>query len=374
MIRYKVKARLAQNLGTDDFQLEEFQEVFENIDNPIQARKEAFRYYSNIIDIVGEEEDDYDAIQKHISEKADIGYIEIGNFKVPSPMSKDNLGIGIYILIDEDFEGLLYGQENMIIGYFESFDYLSVAYHLESEYLLYKKQGWNTDNWIIDLKYFDYEYDEYDEGEKMKSEKGDIETPTLYTPFDFWAFHNPSMVEGNDEEEDEIEEPSLLERIIEKGETRTLEFKSTLRYCIKNKKPLDYIEHSILKTIAAFANCDGGTLLVGVDDDGEVLGLENDFGVYKDNPRDKFLKHFANMIGSGFTEPIDALLKYQYEQSGDKMIFLIVVQKSNKPRFLKAKGNKEAEKEFYIRRSATSQRLDIEDAVKYSIDKWYARD
>ena len=52
MIKYKVKARLARNIGTDDFKLEEFEQVFENNLQPIKARKEAFSFYQSVIDIL----------------------------------------------------------------------------------------------------------------------------------------------------------------------------------------------------------------------------------------------------------------------------------------------------------------------------------
>src|SRR5690554_3311717 len=99
------------------------------------------------------------------------------------------------------------------------------------------------------------------------------------------------MVEGEDEIDEIVsEENKLLEQIIEKGENRNLEFKSTFRYCLQKKSAQPYIEFEIIKTIAAFANTNGGTLIVGVDDNGQVLGLENDFNIYRDSPKDKFLK------------------------------------------------------------------------------------
>jgi len=332
MIKYKVKARLASKIGTDEFTLQEFERIFEDLNNPIQARKKAFHYYSSVIDITADGEDDYETILKHIDDNAKKTYMEIAGRQIPYPSTNDNLGIGIYILIAEDFECLLKEDESMIIGYNQQFDYLSVAYHLESEFALYKEKGWSTGDWEIDLKYFDYEYDE------DESEDGVVNTKSLYTPFNFWAYHNPSMVEGEEEEVEIIEDDRILKQIIEKGENRNLEFKSTFRYCLQKKTAQQYIEFEILKTIAAFANTDGGTLLIGVADDGEVLGLEKDFMIYKNNSKDKFLKHFANLIGTGFTEPIDAIITYGFEKTVKGEIFLVVVKKSKKPRFTNSKG------------------------------------
>ena len=60
---------------------------------------------------------------------------------------------------------------------------------------------------------------------------------------------------------------------------------------------MPYIEHSITKNVNAFLNSGGGTLLVGVDDDGIVLGLENDYKTFK-NGKDGFLLHFDDIINN----------------------------------------------------------------------------
>ena len=67
-----------------------------------------------------------------------------------------------------------------------------------------------------------------------------------------------------------------LQSLIDIGENDRFELKSTLRWNLKANKPGKEIENSWLKTIIAFLNTDGGILLVGVEDDGNVLGLEPD--------------------------------------------------------------------------------------------------
>ncbi|GAI03385.1 unnamed protein product, partial [marine sediment metagenome] len=53
------------------------------------------------------------------------------------------------------------------------------------------------------------------------------------------------------------------------------------------------------KTIAAVSNAEGGTLLIGVNDDGEIIGLERDFTSLKGN-RDEFELHLRNLINNHF--------------------------------------------------------------------------
>ena len=84
--------------------------------------------------------------------------------------------------------------------------------------------------------------------------------------------------------------------LITQGETKTLEFKSTLRWNLKEDRKDDKaVTHAVLKTIAAFLNTDGGDLLIGVSDNGSVVGIERD---QLEND-DKFMLHLAQVVRNG---------------------------------------------------------------------------
>src|SRR5690554_7727512 len=113
MIQYKVKARLARNLGTDDFELEEFEEVFIDQENPIEARKRAYRYYENILDILGADVYEESTILAKISMPLAnylkrIDELPI-NFELPKNYPK-KLGVGLYFFSNN--EDLLSKQED----------------------------------------------------------------------------------------------------------------------------------------------------------------------------------------------------------------------------------------------------------------------
>jgi len=55
------------------------------------------------------------------------------------------------------------------------------------------------------------------------------------------------------------------------------------------------VTHAVLKTIAAFLNTEGGDLLIGVADDGSIVGIERD-GIESD---DKFMRHLAQAVRNG---------------------------------------------------------------------------
>ena len=86
------------------------------------------------------------------------------------------------------------------------------------------------------------------------------------------------------------------EELIKQGESKTLEFKSTLRWNLReNRKDDKRVTHAALKTIAAFLNTEGGDLLLGVADDGAIVGIESDGLEYED----KFMLHLAQVVRNG---------------------------------------------------------------------------
>ncbi len=82
-----------------------------------------------------------------------------------------------------------------------------------------------------------------------------------------------------------------LHETIARGENKYCEFKSSLRLDIKKGIPEKYIEHTAFKNIAAFLNREGGTLIIGVDDDKNILGLEQ-------SDYTTFSKHTSRMNGA----------------------------------------------------------------------------
>ena len=60
-----------------------------------------------------------------------------------------------------------------------------------------------------------------------------------------------------------------IQRLISQGEHQQLDFKFEISDASK-----------IARTLAAFANTDGGTLLIGVKDNGVIRGIESDEEVY----------------------------------------------------------------------------------------------
>jgi len=91
--------------------------------------------------------------------------------------------------------------------------------------------------------------------------------------------------------------------LINRGEHQHMEFKSALRWDQHQQKVNPKLEDVIIKSIAAFSNGQGGTLLIGVRDNGEIAGLEGDFNSLKKNDSDYFEIHLRNLLKQHFGIP-----------------------------------------------------------------------
>ena len=150
---------------------------------------------------------------------------------------------------------------------------------------------------------------------------------------------------------------SDLLKMISAGENSALEFKSTLRTNLKTGKADKAIELSWLKSVAAFMNSEGGTLLVGINDESDIEGIEADGFENQDKCR-LHVKNLINQhIGAEFSRYIDCDLQFV----NGKTIVVITCEKATDPVFLKVGKNED----FFIRSGPSSIRLSMSKMVQY---------
>ena len=147
------------------------------------------------------------------------------------------------------------------------------------------------------------------------------------------------------------------ERMILAGENEKVEFKSTLRWNLSADKADKAIENSALKTIVAFLNTEGGTLLIGVKDDGNVLGIEKDQFLNDD----KYLLHFASLLNDRIGKHYIEHIEWGLREVKGKKILRVTCKPSPSPAFLKNNGE-----EFYVRNGPSSVQLSTSEVLEYS--------
>jgi hypothetical protein len=154
-----------------------------------------------------------------------------------------------------------------------------------------------------------------------------------------------------------VDEDQRLLNMLRAGESDTVEFKSTMRWNLSKDKPGKEVELSWLKTVVAFLNSEGGTLLIGVGDDGEVLGIEAD----RFPNEDKYLLHVNNLLSQHIGTEFSHCLRFGLRSVTDRRLLMIECQPSTDPVFLKI--NKE--EEFYVRSGPASRKLTPSKLLQY---------
>ena len=187
------------------------------------------------------------------------------------------------------------------------------------------------------------------------------------------AKHLNAFLEKITETEEIVASVSLAE-MIANGESDELEFKSTLRWDTKERCINKKLEDIILKAIAAFGNSHGGTLLIGVDDDGEVLGLENDYHSLGDIDRDKFELHLRNLLNQQFgTGTVTSKIQILFHEVEDKEVCQVDVAPVNEPLILKLKDkNGQLIEKFYARSGNSSQEIPLSELSAYMKERFHS--
>jgi len=164
--------------------------------------------------------------------------------------------------------------------------------------------------------------------------------------------------------EEEDEDTISISQLIQNGEAENIEFKSTLRVNLYTKEKDPKIEMACLKTMAAFLNSKGGVLIVGVNDDGEALGLDSD----KFENADKFYLHAMSLIRERMGSQNALYLHAQFEDYQGQKIFVVKCKPSLSPVYVRDQKNER----FFVRTGNSTTELngrELEDYINLRFRK-----
>lgn len=163
-----------------------------------------------------------------------------------------------------------------------------------------------------------------------------------------------------------LQEVNELRGIIKSGESRLVEFKSTLRINLHTKKPDAAMELAVVKTIAAFLNSDGGTLLIGVSDRGDTIGISAD----RFSSTDKFQLHFWNTIRDSVGVEFCEFIVSRCVELDSHTVFLVSCKPSTRPVFARWKSPGESQHQdlFFVRTGPQTEQLGTKQAIAYISD------
>jgi Schlafen, AlbA_2 len=149
--------------------------------------------------------------------------------------------------------------------------------------------------------------------------------------------------------------------LIRAGESSTLEFKSTMRTNLKSGKTGKEIELAWLKTVTAFMNSDGGILLIGIEDNGNILGIDADNFANKDKCR----LHFKNLINRHIGAESSRFIHLKNVPIQEKTILIVECERVRRPVFLLVGKNED----FFIRSGPSSMKLSMSQMIKYLAER-----
>jgi hypothetical protein len=155
--------------------------------------------------------------------------------------------------------------------------------------------------------------------------------------------------------------------IIQRGEGPLLEFKSTFRWDMEQSRTNRQLEGVVLKSLAGFLNSKhGGTLLIGVSDDGGIIGLENDYQTLKKQNQDGFEQVIMTAIAANLGADLCSLVTILFHLIDNKTICRLIVSPSARPVFLN-QGNTPR---LYVRTGGATRDLNIQEALEFAPIRW----
>lgn len=158
-----------------------------------------------------------------------------------------------------------------------------------------------------------------------------------------------------------------LASIIRQGEGPYLEFKSSLRWDMVETRINRTLEGVVLKTLVGFLNSPkGGTLLIGVADNGEILGLEKDYQTLKKPGQDGFEQAVMTVITTNIGADLCGFVHILFHVIDNKDVCRLITSPATRPVFLNQGGSPK----FFVRTGGATRDLNIQEALDYIRGRW----
>ncbi len=359
----RVKVLRLKSPGRVDFL--EYEDKFEQ-ENPLEARKEAFRVYQEYLEAwLAANQVAYSSEEQARADLRNKGMAPLVKFGTREVDFTDafGCGLGVFLVIDrpsadyivENHEGdecLIHGFGGM--GWAD--DPKSIMSALVHEYWYYMHYKYDTGDLKRVVSFYEYDI--------AQAEPGTI----LETLFNWSGFNKPYSAPFQENVFSRAEN-EILAQLMKSGECNQVEFKPSLLFNHKTGKGGISIKGIIAKTICAFLNTNGGILFIGISNKSEIQGLQYDYSLSAGkSPRDFFQLEFDQMLEHFLSLAVKSSVSGQFYQCGGKDLFLVTVLPSkHRPIFL----NGQEGKEFYVRTELSSRHItDIEEIANYCIDTW----
>lgn len=171
---------------------------------------------------------------------------------------------------------------------------------------------------------------------------------------------------GNVDFETDGAPPGTLAGLIAAGENATVEFKSTARWSLADCRVHDGVELAIARTVAGFLNTNGGTLVIGIADNGSLVGLDDDYATLKKKDRDGFELFLTDLLANALGKNALTWIEVAFERFHEKDVARVVIKRSPSIVFLNPKGQKLDD--VYVRFGNSTRKLTPAELLQYMKD------
>jgi hypothetical protein len=159
--------------------------------------------------------------------------------------------------------------------------------------------------------------------------------------------------------------------LIAAGESATVEFKATARYNQHTKARDPKLELVIATAVAGFSNAAGGTLLIGVADDGTVLGLAEDYRLVRQPDADRYQLWLRDLLTTTLGAPVAAQVEISFPILDGQEICMLRVPAARRPVFLRPP--KQTVSQFVVRIGNSTRELSGAELLHYAAAHWPVR-
>lgn len=162
-----------------------------------------------------------------------------------------------------------------------------------------------------------------------------------------------------------------IDALLRAGESDRVEFKETARWNVRENRKDPRMEIAIAKSVAAFLNSRGGTLVIGVDDTGSAVGLERDLTTLRTADHDRFELWLRDMLSTALGRNAAALPRIVFVTTASgSAVCVIACRPSPRPVFLTQPKDGGHTTDLWVRVGNSSRALGVDEAVDYVARQW----
>lgn len=164
-----------------------------------------------------------------------------------------------------------------------------------------------------------------------------------------------------------VDNERSIHDLLKQGENKHIEFKETLLWDVHQQRANKELKTEVAKEISAFANSEGGVLIIGVDDrEKTIKGLTRDFKLMEKG-QDSFGLELNQEVSNKLGDKFPALfMTTEFPKIEKKKICKVSVETSPEPVYFQGSNSDE----FYIRSGSSKRALNHQETTDYIKEHW----